>query len=243
MATLLHIDASVRSDRSLSRALSRAFVDRWTAHRPADAVLRRDVGAAPPPYIDGVWIAAVWTPSDRRTEAQRLALAASDELIAELEAADVVVIGTPMHNYGMPAMLKAWIDQVIRVGRTYSYDLARGDWPLAPLLSGKSLVLLTSSGEFGFAPGGIREGWNHLDTHVRTLSGYLGAATFHHIGIEYQGFGDEQRLHSVAAAHARIPQLVEEVAAVTNCGSGAGERSPATIAIDGERTDDQHRGH
>ena len=216
MATLLHIDASVRSDRSLSRALSRAFAEGWRARGPAGAVLRQDVGAAPPPHTDEAWIVACFTPSDQRTEAQRLSLAASDELIAELEAADVVVIGTPMYNYGMPAMLKAWVDQVVRVGHTFSFDLARGDWPLAPLLSGKSLVLLTSTGEFGFAHGEIREGWNHLDTHLRTLSGYLGAARVHHIGMEYQEFGDERHAHSVTAAHARIPQLVEEVAAWTS---------------------------
>lgn len=121
----------------------------------------------------------------------------SDELISELEAADVVVIGTPMYNYGLPAMLKAWIDQVIRIGRKFSFDLTRGDWPLAPMLFGKSLVLLTSCGEFGFAPGGIRAEWNHHDSHLRTLSSYLGATYVHHIAIEYQEFGDERHARSV----------------------------------------------
>lgn len=81
---------------------------------------------------------------------QQRALALSDELVDELERAEVLVLGTPMYNYGMPTALKGWVDHVIRINRTFSFDLARGDFPLRPILSGKTLVLLTSSGEFGF---------------------------------------------------------------------------------------------
>ena len=121
-----------------------------------------------------------------------------------------------MYNYGMPAHLKAWVDQVIRVGRTFSFDLARGDWPLEPILSGKTMVLLTSCGEFGFGLGGIREGMNHLDTHLRTASRYLGVGEIHHLAIEYQEFGDERHARSVARAHAARPALVEQLAAVVD---------------------------
>lgn len=210
-ATLLRLDASVRGERSLSRRLADAFVAEWARRRPADRVIARDVGRNPPPFIDEAWIAAAFTDPETRTPAQNAALAVSDELIAELEAADVLVIATPMYNYGLPAGLKAWVDQVVRIGRTFSFDLDRGDFPLEPMLAGKTMVLLTASGEFGFAAGGARSDMNHLDTHLRTLARYLGVDAIHHVAIEYQEFGDARHAASVERAHAAVPNLVERV--------------------------------
>ncbi|MBV9076845.1 MAG: NAD(P)H-dependent oxidoreductase [Methylobacteriaceae bacterium] len=228
MTTMLHVDASVRGTRSLSRRLGDAFREGWLAQVSAARVIHRDLAAAAPPFVDEAWIAACFTPADRRTDAMREVLAPSDELIAELEAAEVLVIATPMFNYGMPARLKAWIDQVVRVDRTFSFDLARGDWPLEPLLAGKILVLLTSAGEFGFGPGGVREHMNHLDPHVRVASGYLGVAETFHLGIEYQEFGDARHERSVADAMAGIPGLVAQVAATVRRGAlGDGARRSA----------------
>lgn len=190
MAVILHIDASVRTTRSLSRDLSASRVALLRERIGEAVVVRRDLASDPPPFITEAWIRAAFTKAEGRTNEDQLALAWSDTAIAELERADIIVLGTPMYNYGLPAALKAWIDQVVRVDRTFSFDLARGNWPLAPILGGKSLALLTASGEFGFATGGIRETWNHLNTHLRALSSYLGVAHFHHVGIEYQEFGD-----------------------------------------------------
>lgn len=213
MVTLLHLDASVRGDRSLSRRLSQRFVDSWRARYPADAVLRRDLSTDAPPFVDDAWIAAAFAKSGNRTPEMEAALAWSNAAITELEAADVFVIGTPMFNYGMPARLKAWIDQVVRVNRTFSFDLARGDRPLEPILSGKAMVMLTSAGEFAFGPGGEREEMNHLDTHLRIAGRYLGVARSFHIGIEYQEFGDERHARSLADAFAAVPVLVADVSA------------------------------
>lgn len=212
MTTLLHLDASVRGERSLSRRLSRAFVDAWAAAYPGDGVLRRDLAERPPPFVDETWIAASFTKPHVRTPAMNAVLAPSDELIAEVEIAEVIVIGTPMFNYGMPARLKAWVDQVVRVDRTFSFDLARRDWPLEPILSGKAMVLLTSTGEFGFGPGGVRADMNHLDTHLRVAGRYFGVAKSFHLGIEYQEFGDARHAASVAEALAAVPALVSQVA-------------------------------
>ena len=79
-----------------------------------------------------------------------------------------------MYNYGMPAALKSWFDNIIRIGKTFTFDLARGDYPLEPIMTGKTLVILSSRGEFGFEPGGVREGMNHLETHIRTCAPTLG---------------------------------------------------------------------
>tara|TARA_R110000824_G_scaffold24090_3_gene85344 strand:- start:228 stop:911 length:684 start_codon:yes stop_codon:yes gene_type:complete len=216
MTTLLHIDASARGinpaqdrHRSLSRQLSKAFVDEWLARQPGDLMIRRDVGLAPPPAVSQNWIEAAFTPPERRNAEQENVLALSSELIAEIEQAEVIVLGTPMYNYGMPAALKAWFDQVIRVDKTFTFDLARGDFPLEPVFTGKTLVMLVSRGEFGFAPGGIREEMNHLETHIRVAARYLGVARDHLIAIEYQEFGDDRHSQSIAEAFARIPKLVE----------------------------------
>ena len=209
--TILRLDASARISRSLSRGLADEFVRGWRRRRSDDRILLRDVGIAPPPPISEPWIDAAFTPEAQRTEQQRALLSLSDELIGELRQADLLLIATPMYNYGMPAALKAWVDQVIRVHETFTFDLARGDWPLEPVLKGKTLVLLTSSGEFGFARGGERAELDQLTPHLRTCSRYLGVAETHRVAIEYQEFGDERHRRSVAEAQAEVGRLVDHL--------------------------------
>jgi len=211
MATLLHLDASARGSRSLSRRLSEHFVSTWVACRPSDTVIVRDIGLHPPPITTELWIGSVFAAEDERTDEQRAAIQTSDELIAELNAADLIVLGTPMYNYGMPAALKAWFDNVIRIGKTFTFDLARGDYPLEPIMSGKTLVILSSRGEFGFEPGGVREEMNHLETHIRTCARYLGVEHTHLIAIDYQEFDDARHKRSIAEAYAAVPQLIEHL--------------------------------
>lgn len=112
-----------------------------------------------------------------------------------------------MYNYGMPALLKAWFDQIIRINKTFDFDLARGDKPLAPIFSGKTLVIITSSGEFGFEKGGINEHKNHLAPHIRTLSKYLGVEVIYEVASEYQEFGDERHEKSLRDAESTIEDL------------------------------------
>ncbi|CAN7668261.1 NAD(P)H-dependent oxidoreductase [Trinickia sp. LjRoot230] len=212
MTTLLHINASARNDRSLSRKLSGAFIDAWTQLEPTAEIIARDVGANPPPIITEEWIAAVFTPQESVTPEQREALRLSDELIDEVDRADLIVIGTPMYNYGMPAALKSWFDKVIRIGKTFTFDLARGDFPLEPIMRGKKLVILSSHGEFGFGPGGVREKMNHLETHILTCAHYLGIEESHTISISYQEFNDARHQASVADAFAAVPVLARQLA-------------------------------
>lgn len=209
MTTILHLDASARNTRSLSRNASRLFVDTWLAHRPGDHVIRRDLAADPPPHVTEAWIAACFTALEKRDAGMAAALAWSDAAIAEVEAAELIVLGAPMYNYGMPSALKAWFDQVIRIGRTFSFDLGRGDWPLEPMMAGKTLVVLSARGEFGFAPGGVREGSNHFDPHIATCAHYIGVArdAIHTVAIEYQEFGDERHAGSRTDAEAQAIAL------------------------------------
>ena len=209
MTTILRIDASARTTRSLTRRLGDAFLEAWWDRQPDTAIIRRDVGTAPPAFVSEAWIAAAFTDRNKRTDEQRSLLATSDHLIDEVRRAEIVLITTPMYNNGMPAALKAWFDQVIRINETFTFDLDRGDRPLEPIFSGKILVLLTSWGEFGFGPGEPNEDANHLVPHVRTAARYLGTEAWHHLGIEYQEFGDDRHQASKTAAFNALPDLVD----------------------------------
>jgi FMN-dependent NADH-azoreductase len=209
MTRLLRVDASARADRSLSRRLGDRFVERWTARFGPLDLVHRDVGRTPPPFISEAWIAAAFAKTASRQ--QQELLAPSDALIREVEAADLIVITTPMYNYGMPAALKAWFDQIVRIGKTFTFDLARGDRPLQPTLSGKPVVALTSWGEFGFEPDGPNAGGDNLVPHLRFVSKYLGMSEFHHVGIEYQEFADARHEASKRAADERLALLVEQL--------------------------------
>ncbi|KAB6717100.1 MULTISPECIES: NAD(P)H-dependent oxidoreductase [Roseobacteraceae] len=203
MTTLLRIDASAQlEDRSLTRMLTTLFISEFLAANPDANVITRDIGRAPVPAIDHRFIHAAFAPLEARDDwmAERLAL--SDRLIDEVEAADIIVLGAPMYNYGMPAALKGWIDHIARIGRTFSFDLARGDVPIQPILKGKKLVVLSSRGEFGFDAGGPRAHMNALDPAIAACAHYLGvdAADIETIAIEYQEFKDARHDRSVIAA-------------------------------------------
>ena len=204
--------------------------------RPTDRVIRRDLAIAPPPFITEDWIAACFTAPEKRDAAMQAVLAWSDAAIAELEAADLIVLGTPMYNYGMPGALKAWIDQVIRIGRTFSFDLARGDRPIRPMLGDKTLVVLSARGEFGFAAGGVRAASNHLDPHLATCAPYLGVAddAIHTIAVEYQEFGDARHVRSRTDAEAKVTTLVAKLAAtqvVDTNGPASGQKEDCSDRV------------
>lgn len=213
MTTLLIIEASARANRSISRTLARTFEKAWLHADASAQIIRRDVGRQPPPYISESWIEAAFVDQSRRSEQQTECLAVSDQYIDEVERADVIVIATPMYNYGMPAALKAWFDQVIRVGKTFSFDLRRGDWPLRPMMADKTLVGLCAHGEFGFGAEGIRTEMNHLQPHITTCARYLGANQLHFVSVEYQEFGDERHHRSLTRAQSKIDGLVTELIA------------------------------
>ncbi|MGP1256440.1 MAG: FMN-dependent NADH-azoreductase [Kiloniellales bacterium] len=213
--TLLHIDASAQlHERSHTRRLTKSFVEHWRSLRPEDRVIPRDVGRSPIPAIDHEWIASAFTAPKDRTPAMIERLTLSDALIDEIISSDIIVMGVPMYNYGVPTALKGWIDQVARIGRTFSFDLARGDVPIEPILSGKTLIVLSARGEFGFAPGGVRAHMNALDPALAACAHYFGVARddIHTVAVEYQEFKDARYRRSVAAAEAATLALAERLA-------------------------------
>ncbi len=213
---LLHIDSSARPDRSdrsrygsHSRRLSDRFVQRWRAIRPEDRITYRDVGQSPPNPVTARWIHAAFTKPQQREAWMHAVLAESDALVDELLAADLIVAGVPMYNFGMPAQFKAYIDNVVRVGRTFGFDRARPGDPYWPMLAGmgKRLVVLSARGDHGYDPGGRQAHANHVESAVRDVFGYLGVTDFDSVAIEYDEFADERLNASIAAAEAAVDDL------------------------------------
>jgi FMN-dependent NADH-azoreductase len=138
---VLRVDASARIEGSITRQLADRLIDGMVRHAPELAVTRRDV-ARGLPFVDADWVHANLTDPDARSAAQRQTLAGSDALVAEVMAADVWVISTPIYNFGVPASLKAWIDQIARARLTFRYT----DQGPQGLLSGKKVYILTATG-------------------------------------------------------------------------------------------------
>ena len=168
MPTLLHIDSSPL-ESSISRELTREFVKTWKAAHADGTVINRDLAARPAKPLDAQWIGAAYTPEAGRTPEQKEALAFSDELIGELQKADEYVIGVAMHNFSIPSVLKLWIDQVARNGKTFSY----GEGGAQGLLQGKKATILVASGgvyELGTPAGAM----NFIEPYLRAILGFIG---------------------------------------------------------------------
>jgi FMN-dependent NADH-azoreductase len=168
MPTLLHIDSSPL-ESSVSRELGREFVKTWTAKNPNGKVIYRDLAASAPTGINAAWIQSVYTPEASRTPEQVSALALSDELIAELEQANEYVFGIAMHNFSIPSVLKLWIDQIARVGRTFAY----GEYGPKGLLEGKKATLLTATGGMYVADSPLAA-YDFAEPYFKTVLGFLG---------------------------------------------------------------------
>jgi len=175
MPTLLHIDSSPLYGRSVSRELTSAFVAQWKASHPDGRVVVRDLNATPISPISAEWVGAVYTPEEARTPQQKELLSLSDSLLAELEQADEYVFGVPMHNFGVPSVLKLWIDQISRVGRTFSY----ADGTPKGLLVGKKATFIIATGGIYDAQTQMSS-FNFVEPYLRSVFGFLGVtdATF-----------------------------------------------------------------
>ena len=217
---LLQIDSSARSGQSgrdpygsHTRRLTHRFVQRWRILRPADPVVYRDVGQSPPKPVSGPWIHAAFTKPEAREPWMKEVLAESDALVDELLAADLIIAGVPMYNFGMPAQFKAYVDNIVRVGRTFGFDRTRPGDPYWPMLAdmGKSLVVMSARGDYGYDAGGRVAHVNHVEAGVRDVLGYLGVTQFDSIAIEYDEFADERLAASIAGAEQSVDALVDRL--------------------------------
>jgi FMN-dependent NADH-azoreductase len=166
MPNLLAIEVSPRQEFSTSRILTALFIDHWKTTHPGSAVVVRDLIKTPPPFVDLAWIGGAFTPREQHSPESAAAIKISDDLVAELKAADHVVIGTPMFNFSIPAVLKAYIDQIVRVGVTVSPNNVG-------LLTGKRATIILASGG-DFSPGSPVEKYNQTSGYLRQVLGWVG---------------------------------------------------------------------
>jgi FMN-dependent NADH-azoreductase len=169
MPTLLHLDSSPTGDHSVSRALTAEFVKNWKAANPGGTVITRDLTTTSLKPVDGQWIGAAYTPADSRTAEQKAVLALSDTLTGELFTADEFVFGVPMHNFSVPSTFKLWIDQIARVGKTFSY----ADGTPKGLIIGKKATFIVATGGIYDAQTQMAS-FNFVEPYLRSLFGFLG---------------------------------------------------------------------
>ncbi|MBT4890128.1 MAG: FMN-dependent NADH-azoreductase [Rhodospirillales bacterium] len=169
MTRVLIVNSSPNPDSSVSRALTEHFAKTWQDAHPNAEIVSRDVGLAPLPHIDQDTIGAYYTPEDARSEEQKELLALSDSIVEEALSADVIVIGSPMHNFGITSGLKAWIDHVARVGLTFSYT---ENGPVGHLGGRKVYVLTTRGG--AYSNGAPAATMDHQEPYLRTALGFVG---------------------------------------------------------------------
>jgi FMN-dependent NADH-azoreductase len=200
MKTILQIDSSLFSDSGASAALTKQLVGRLREARPDAVVIRRDLGRSPLPQFDGEVLGALSTPAAQRTptEVERAALA--DAVIAEVQAADVLVIGAPMYNFMVPSQLKSWFDYIARAGVTFRYT-AQG--PEGLLKGRKAYVVTTRGGVHRDAP------TDNVVPYLRTMLGFVGITDVEVIYAEGLALGEEPRRLALAQAEAAIAAVTE----------------------------------
>ena len=199
---VLHIDASPRTVRSVTRKLSAAFIQNLRLRFPGLQVTHRDVGHQPPPFISDAWVGAAFAPADHDDPAMKGVLHHSDELTTELIAADVLVIGAPMHNFTVSASLKAWIDQVVRTDMTFKITEAG----VEPLLKGKKAIIVTSRG--GFIAG---TAYDFQEPYLRTILGFIGITDVTFVHAEGVNEGEKARETAMTAASAKLIEIAGKI--------------------------------
>ena len=190
MTHLLVVTSSPKSGGSVSGNLA----DRFVASIEADAnVVRtvRDVGHNPPPHLDETTIGAFFTPEDERTPQQVEAVKLSDKLIAEVEAADIIVIAAPMHNFGVTSALKTWIDHIARAGKTFKYTEAG---PVGLLGNRKVYVLGARGG--GYSQNSPAHAMDQQEPYLKTVLGFMGLNDVTFIHAEGVAMGEEGLLRA-----------------------------------------------
>jgi FMN-dependent NADH-azoreductase len=202
MTNVLIVDSAATGDSSVSRRLT-GELESILRRRGPVSIVRRDVGSNPVPHLTAETTPAI-RGAEAATEAARDAIALSDALIAELKAADIVVIGAPMYNFGMPSTLKAWFDHVLRAGITFRYSEAGPEG----LLKGKKAIVVESRA--GLYSSGPSAPMDSQEPHLRTLLGFMGLDDMTFVRVEKLAFGPEQAAASIAEAIEELRRLAAE---------------------------------
>ena len=202
MTKVLIIDSSGLGEASVSRKLTRGFAEQLQGRNPDVTVVRRDVGTTPVPHLTAETVGAVRGFAE--TDEALATLALSDTLVAEVQEADVIVIGAPMYNFGMASTLKTWFDHVLRAGVTFRYTEAGPEG----LVKGKKAVVIETRG--GFYSDGPAAVMDSQEPHIRTLLGFIGIDDVTFVRAEKLAFGPEAATAAVAEAIEQLAGFAEQ---------------------------------
>jgi FMN-dependent NADH-azoreductase len=205
MAHLLHIDSSPRGDRSVSRGLTQEFVREWTSKHPDSAVAYRDLGHNPLPFVTEPQIAAAFSDPSTYTPEQAAAIRLSNELVDEFLAADYYVMGVPMYNFGVPAVFKAYIDQIVRVGRTFAID----EQGYKGLVHGKKLLAIVSQGG-SYAEGSPAQSYDMQVPYLKLIFGFMGITDVAIVAADNLMGSDDARGQSLAEAKTAMQDVLAQ---------------------------------
>lgn len=204
---ILHLDSSILGDASASRILSAAITDELRREHPAAVVVHRDLAVEPIPHLDGAVAAGFRSPGvgdfDDATRAEH---ARSETLVRELLASDVIVVGAPMYNFSVPSQLKAWIDRVAQVGRTFKYT---ENGPVG-LVQGKRVIVASTRG--GMYSAGPAAAMDFQEAYLRAVFGFLGITDVRFVRAERLSRGTDARSESMNAAQAGVRDAVSAAA-------------------------------
>lgn len=201
MSSILHLDASPRGERSVSRQLSHEFIDRWRKIHPTTSIIYRDLGHKPPPHVTEAWVVGAFTPPENHPEDAQAAMRLSDALIDEFLSANRYVFGVPMHNFSVPSTFKTYVDQIVRVGRTFT-----ADWQ--GLATGKKLLVITACGG-NYAAGSPTQAFDLQEPWIRTIFGFIGIRDITFVHAQGMNMGDDARQAGLKHARDEIAKLVE----------------------------------
>jgi FMN-dependent NADH-azoreductase len=204
MTQILHLDASPRSERSHSRRLADQFMSAWQKIHVDDLVIYRDLGHQSLPYVNENWVAAAFTPPEKHTPELTKELELSELLIEEFKACDRYVFSIPMHNFTVPAIFKSYIDQIVRVNRTFK--VSDQGVPLG-LIQDKKMLIVTARGG-GYQPGTPTAAYDFQEPYLRTIFGFIGITDINFIHAENLNSGADARTQSLNHAVAALEKMV-----------------------------------
>ena len=199
---LLHIDSSIRAEASASRQVSAAIVEAYAGATPGLEIIRRDLDTDPIPHLDSRRLPTV-RPANAPEGATGIPDPEGDAALAEFLAADIVVIGAPMYNFGVPSQLKAWLDRILIAGKTFRYTESG---PIG-LAGGTKIVVASSRGGL-YSPGMPYEPFDFQERYLRAVFAFIGIPEIEIVRAEGLALGPEQRDGALAAARAAIPAVV-----------------------------------
>jgi FMN-dependent NADH-azoreductase len=201
MSTILHLNTSIRSSGSHSRTLSGEFLAKLAASGK-DTVIERDLAVQPIPHLDETTMGAFFTPADKRSPEQNQAIALSDKLIAEIQAADTIVIGAPMYNFSISSGFKAWIDHVARAGVTFKYT-EKG--PVGQLQGKKVYVFTARGGVYSHGPAASMD---FHETYLRAVLGFIGLTDITFVHTEGLAMGEDAVNQAVSQTRGKVAELI-----------------------------------